>query len=101
MGLRKDNPQEGESMSTSLLYHAFGVVGCRNVSQTFEGGQLTIFLRELGRRQQRYVAEVPTFFMGWLQAPRLTDGSRRRWRLERVARYWDRCRLLRKRRRSI
>jgi SRSO17 transposase len=36
------------------------------------------FLRELGRRRQCYVAEVPSSFTGWLKAPRLTDGSRRR-----------------------
>lgn len=29
-------------MSTSLLYHAFGLVGYRQVSQNFEGGQVTI-----------------------------------------------------------
>jgi SRSO17 transposase len=36
------------------------------------------FLRELGRRRQRYVAEVPRSFTGWLKAPRLTDGTRGR-----------------------
>src|SRR5262249_22344991 len=40
------NPQEGESMSTSLLYHAFGVVGYRYVSQTFEGGRVTIRIEQ-------------------------------------------------------
>jgi SRSO17 transposase len=34
------------------------------------------FLRELTRRQQRYVAEVPTTFTGWLRPPRLSDGTR-------------------------
>ncbi len=28
-------------MSTSLLYHAFGLVGYRYVKQSFEGGQVT------------------------------------------------------------
>ena len=34
------------------------------------------FLRELDRRGQRYVAEVPVTFAGWLRPPRLTDGNR-------------------------
>jgi transposase len=33
-------------MSTSLLYHAFGVVGYRYVRQTFEGGRLTIRIEQ-------------------------------------------------------
>jgi transposase len=33
-------------MSTSLLYHAFGVVGYRYVSQTFEGGRVTIRIEQ-------------------------------------------------------
>ncbi len=48
------------------------------------------FLRELARRGQRYVAEVPTTFPGWLKPPRLTDGARpgrpRRRRRRRAAR---------------
>jgi SRSO17 transposase len=31
------------------------------------------FLRELAAREQRYVAEVPRSFTGWLKAPRVTD----------------------------
>lgn len=31
------------------------------------------FLRELDRRGQRYVAEVPRSFTGWLQAPQVTE----------------------------
>jgi len=33
-------PQEGENMSTSLLYHGFGLVGYRYVRQNFEGGRV-------------------------------------------------------------
>src|SRR5580700_4057423 len=33
-------------MSTSLLYHAFGVVGYRYVSQTFEGGRVTVRIEQ-------------------------------------------------------
>jgi transposase len=33
-------------MSTSLLYHAFGIVGYRYVSQTFEGGRVTIRIEQ-------------------------------------------------------
>ena len=33
-------------MSTSLLYHAFGVVGYRQVSQRFEGGRVTIRIEQ-------------------------------------------------------
>ena len=33
-------------MSTSLLYHGFGVVGYRFVSQTFEGGRVTIRIEQ-------------------------------------------------------
>jgi transposase len=33
-------------MSTSLLYHGFGVVGYRYVSQTFEGGRVTIRIEQ-------------------------------------------------------
>jgi SRSO17 transposase len=43
------------------------------------------FLRALHRRTQRYVAEVPTTFLGWLRPPRLqTQG--RRLRSQRAAR---------------
>jgi transposase len=48
-------------MSTSLLYHAFGVVGYRYVSQTFEGGRVTIRIaqpRERLRCPQCGSAEV-------------------------------------------
>jgi SRSO17 transposase len=34
------------------------------------------FLREVHRRRQRYVAEVPTNFMGWLKPPRLKPRPR-------------------------
>jgi len=33
-------------MSTSLLYHAFGVVGYRQVSQRFDGGRVTIRIEQ-------------------------------------------------------
>ena len=33
-------------MSTSLLYHAFGIVGYRQVSQSFEGGQVTFRIEQ-------------------------------------------------------
>src|SRR6266478_8959216 len=46
MGLHKPLPQEGASMSTSLLYHAFGVVGYRQISQAFEGGRVTIRIEQ-------------------------------------------------------
>jgi SRSO17 transposase len=35
------------------------------------------FLRELGQRGQRYVAEVPSSFRGWAKPPRLRPGPRR------------------------
>jgi SRSO17 transposase len=38
------------------------------------------FLRELDRRQQRYVAEVPRSFTGWLQAPQVTQRPFRKGR---------------------
>jgi SRSO17 transposase len=40
------------------------------------------FLHELDRRQQRYVAEVPVSFRGWLKPPRL-QGTGRRLRVQR------------------
>lgn len=42
------------------------------------------FLRQVDRRQQRYVAEVPTTFMGWLRPPRLRE-RRRSLRVSRPA----------------
>jgi len=36
------------------------------------------FLRQLDAREQRYVAEVPRTFTGWLQAPYVTDQPYRR-----------------------
>ena len=33
-------------MSTSLLYHAFGMVGYRYVSQTFEDGRVTFRIEQ-------------------------------------------------------
>ena len=38
------------------------------------------FLRELSRRQQRFVGEVPRSFTGWLKAPRVVTRSFRRKR---------------------
>jgi SRSO17 transposase len=35
------------------------------------------FLREVDRRGQGYVAEVPVTFMGWVKPPRLVQGPRR------------------------
>ena len=33
-------------MSTSLLYHGFGIVGYRYVSQRFQAGQVTFRIRQ-------------------------------------------------------
>ena len=38
-------------MSTSLLYHAFGLVGYREVSQNFHGGKVTFRIEQ---PQERY-----------------------------------------------
>ena len=47
-------------------------------------GSKAEFLRELDRREQCYVAEVPVNFTGWLSPPRLLQ-QRRRLRVERRA----------------
>jgi transposase len=39
-------------MSTSLLYHAFGLVGYRYVSQAFQGGQVTFRIEQPRERQR-------------------------------------------------
>lgn len=47
------------------------------------------FLRELRRRRQRFVAEVPISTMGWLRPPRLRQGPRGGLRPTRPARRLD------------
>src|SRR5687767_11350230 len=37
---------EGRSMSTSLLYHSFGLIGYRYVRQTFQGGRVTFRIEQ-------------------------------------------------------
>jgi transposase len=39
-------------MSTSLMYHAFGLVGYRYVSQAFQGGQVTFRIEQPRERQR-------------------------------------------------
>ena len=39
-------------MSTSLLYHAFGLVGYHQVSQSFEGGQVTFHIEQTRDRHR-------------------------------------------------
>ena len=51
MELHKNTPW-GISMSTSLLYHGFGLVGYRYVAQEFQGGRVT-FRIEQAREQLR------------------------------------------------
>src|SRR5579862_1977000 len=40
MGLEKEGPKERKHMSTSLLYHAFGIVGYQYCSQQFLEGKV-------------------------------------------------------------
>src|SRR3954447_7882977 len=43
----QNNPSgEGTSMSTSLLYHAFGLVGYHYVRQHFQGGRVTFCIEQ-------------------------------------------------------
>src|SRR6266853_4741426 len=46
MGLHKQPPGGGRRMSTSLLYHAFNVVGYHHVSEKFEGGRVTFRIEQ-------------------------------------------------------
>src|SRR6266700_947707 len=46
------HPPRGKDMSTSLLYHGFGLVGYRQVNQSFEGGKVT-FRVEQPRERHR------------------------------------------------
>jgi len=39
-------------MSTSLLYHAFGLGGCRQLSQSFEGGHVTFRIEQPRERHR-------------------------------------------------
>ena len=39
-------PPERTSMSTSLLYHAFGLRGYRHLSSSFEGGRVTFSISQ-------------------------------------------------------
>src|SRR5436190_428571 len=50
--LRNQDPGRGKTMSTSLLYHAFGLVGYRQLSQRFQGGHV-IFRIEQPRERHR------------------------------------------------
>src|SRR6478672_2187033 len=46
LGVIATTPREERNMSTSLLYHSFGLVGYRYVSQEFQGGQVTFNIEQ-------------------------------------------------------
>src|SRR5260370_16270476 len=52
LGLGKQSPWRGRVMSTSLLYHGFGIVGYRHVSESFEGGQVTFRIEQPRQRHR-------------------------------------------------
>ena len=55
-GVTTTSSLRGRGMSTSLLYHCFGVVGYRYVSQNFEAGMTTFRVERGGLNNLRVIA---------------------------------------------
>src|SRR5438128_259366 len=52
LGVTQTAPKEEKSMSTSLLYHAFGLVGYRYVGQVFLGGRVFFHIEQPRERRR-------------------------------------------------
>ena len=69
------HPPRGKDMSTSLLYHGFGLVGYRQVNQSFEGSKVTFRVEQPRERHRCSACERLTWRSIFSPRNSSTNGS--------------------------